>query len=426
MKSSKLAAAFFACVLPVKISSGFGVSSSSFRKHEYRPTPIPTPTPPQLSTSRIKNSATRHNNRPHPSLNPSEAQTQTSTSLQCQLLGMNCAEPTDFTFSFKGFKMRGGETDVHCHGWGLVLYEGRGIRAFHDPEPCSSSPIAELVSNHSMRTLNMISHIRYATQGTVCLENVHPFHREMWGIQWTFAHNGDVPLFNSKRGHVLPWIGKVDEEDKMEQKDDRCEVRYHERIYNPIGDTDSEKIFCSIINALKAKFNSLPSLPALYEYIEELLDEITSHDKDGTILNFLLGCGEHVQFAYSWPGSRPGSNVWNGLHYLVREPPFKSASLTDCDYGVDFDKLTNENDRVAVIATKPLTLNEDWIEFERGQLILFEAGIPHLTPAEGFEPELSGHGLDSACLPQVNAKKLEEDMRRYKVKRSCFAAGAGI
>lgn len=175
MKSSKLVATFFACVLPVKFASGFGVSSSSFYKHEYRPPPQQ-----QLSSSRIKPTSSigiRYKNRPHSNLNPNEAQTQTSTSLQCQLLGMNCAMPTDFTFSFKGFKMRGGETDVHCHGWGLVLYEGRGIRAFHDPEPCSSSPIAELVSSHSMRTLNMISHIRYATQGTVCLENVHPFHR---------------------------------------------------------------------------------------------------------------------------------------------------------------------------------------------------------------------------------------------------------
>ncbi len=88
------------------------------------------------------------------------SRSNSNTALQCQLLGMNCAAPTDFTFSFKGFSMRGGCTDVHCHGWGLCLYEGRGIRAFHDPEPCSSSPIADMVSNHPMRTLNMIAHIR--------------------------------------------------------------------------------------------------------------------------------------------------------------------------------------------------------------------------------------------------------------------------
>ena len=109
------------------------------------------------------------------------------TALGCQLLGMNCANPTDFTFSWKGFACRGGDTDVHCHGWGITFYEGRGIRAFHDPEPASSSPIAELVSNYPMKTHNMIAHIRYATEGGVCLENVHPFYREMVSTNWHIA-----------------------------------------------------------------------------------------------------------------------------------------------------------------------------------------------------------------------------------------------
>mmetsp|Transcript_6240 Transcript_6240/g.7268 ORF Transcript_6240/g.7268 Transcript_6240/m.7268 type:complete len:420 (+) Transcript_6240:54-1313(+) len=332
---------------------------------------------------------------------------RTSTLLLCQLLGMNCATPTDFTFSFKGFSLRGGNTDIHGHGWGIAFYEGRGLRAFHDPEPCSSSPIAELVSNYPLRTYNMMAHIRYATRGEVCLENVHPFHREMWGIQWCFAHNGDVPLFNIMRGHELPWVGS-------------CEG---ERVYNPVGDTDSEKIFCAILNALKAKFSTLPSLPVLHEYLKSLLTEIVSFDKEASILNFLLGCGQHVQFAYSWPGARPGSNVWNGLHYIVREPPFKSATLSDCDYAVDFSHLNNDTNRVAVIATKPLTSNEDWIEFNRGELILFDEGVPHRAPAECFESEIGGHGLVSDVIP--SNPSLEEDMRRFRYKKSTFV-GANI
>lgn len=231
-------------------------------------------------------------------------------------------------------------------------------------------------------------------------------HSYQWGIQWTFAHNGDVPLFNCNRGE-LPWIGKID----------------GERAYNPVGDTDSEKIFCAILNALKAKFSTLPSLPVLHEYMETLLKEIVEHDEEGTILNFLLGCGQHLQFAYSWPGSRPGSNVWNGLHYVVREPPFKRAALSDCDYEVDFSQLAGTNDRVAVIATKPLTLNEEWVEFEKGELILFDDGLPHLSPEESMESELSGHGLDTEYHP----RPLEEDKRRFKKKRSSQTfTGAGI
>jgi len=224
-----------------------------------------------------------------------------------------------------------------------------------------------------------------------------------WGIQWSFAHNGDVPFFKCKRGE-LPWIGEVE----------------GERTYNPVGDTDSEKIFCSTLNAIKAKFSTLPSMPVLHEYLRVLLREIAEHDEEAMILNFLFGCGQHVQFAYSWPGSRSGSKVWNGLHYVVREPPFKRAALTDCDYEVDFAQLTDAGDRVAIITTKPLTLNEEWVEFERGELILFDEGLPLKTPEESMTSELSGHGLATDYHPRA----LQEDTRRFKSKR--IFTGEGI
>lgn len=106
-----------------------------------------------------------------------------STSLPCQLLGMNCNTPTDFTFSFRGFTRRGGDTDIHRDGWGLAFYEGRGLRTFHDPQPAADSPIAQFMADYPVKTLNMLAHIRYGTEGKTCLENVHPFERELWGIK---------------------------------------------------------------------------------------------------------------------------------------------------------------------------------------------------------------------------------------------------
>ena len=331
---------------------------------------------------------------------------QRSSPLFCQLLGMNCATPTDFSFSFQGFCRRGGVTDIHDHGWGLVFYShnGQGIRQFHDTEAAATSPVAQFLASLNITTLNMMAHIRYATQGSVDLANVHPFVREMWGINWCLAHNGDVPLF---KGGELPWIGSV-----------RGEPSYH-----PVGTTDSEALFCSILNALKAKFDTLPSLPVLHGTLQDLLDEIVSHAPQETILNILLSCGPHVLFCYSWPGSRPGSDVWNGLHYTVRDYPFGVCQLADLDYQVDFASVTAPKDRVAVIATKPLTVEEDWIALERGELILFDDGLPHKTPASCVAVELQGHGLESRVLVRAS---LEEDFRRYRFKRSFFNEGAGI
>jgi predicted glutamine amidotransferase len=86
-------------------------------------------------------------------------------------------------------------------------------------------------------------------------------------------------MFKCKRGD-MPSIGNGLGKDKS---------------YNPVGDTDSEKIFCSILNALKEEFSEIPSLPDLHAYLSLLLDEIVEFDEEGTILNFLLSCGEHIR-----------------------------------------------------------------------------------------------------------------------------------
>lgn len=114
---------------------------------------------------------------------PDPSAWSSSTALPCQLLGMNCRTPTDFSFSFRGFARRGGDTDIHRDGWGIAFYEGRGLRTFHDPDPASDSPIAKFVSEYPVLTLNMIAHIRYGTEGKTELANVHPFDRELWGIK---------------------------------------------------------------------------------------------------------------------------------------------------------------------------------------------------------------------------------------------------
>mmetsp|Transcript_21232 Transcript_21232/g.48217 ORF Transcript_21232/g.48217 Transcript_21232/m.48217 type:complete len:186 (-) Transcript_21232:650-1207(-) len=169
----------------------------------------------------------------------------------------------------------------------------------------------------------------------------------------------------------------------------------HER-YHPIGETDSEAIFCSMLNALRVKFKKLPSLPILHQYIQQLCSKIVENEEN-PIFNFLLMAGERTHFAYSWPGARPGSSVWNGLYYVIREPPFKQASLKDLDYAVDFADLNTEHDRVAVIATAPLTTDETWIEFKQGQLLLFDQGLPHASPSDCEKVEKEGHGLSTKC-----------------------------
>jgi predicted glutamine amidotransferase len=318
---------------------------------------------------------------------------------------MNCATPTDFVFSLKGFCERGGNTDIHSDGWGVAFYEGKGLRQFHDVEAASTSPMATFLSNHPIRTLNMMSHLRFATVGGVNLSNVHPFSREMWGINFAFAMNGDIPMFKKDPNSKLTSLGP---------NDSPCR---EENYYHPVGTTDSEAAFCAMLNALRVRFQRLPSLPVLYDAFNELCQEIIADDPQETILNFLLACGPNTLWAYSWPGSRPGSKVWNGLYYTTRQYPFSTSHLCDLDYVVDFSTHASKDDCVSVIATKPLTDDEEWVEISKGALIVFDQGRPNITPTSLFEIELKGHGLQS---PILMGPSLEDDMRKFNLDPISF------
>jgi glutamine amidotransferase len=245
---------------------------------------------------------------------------------------MNCNTPTDICFSFAGFQARGGLTDVHTDGWGIAFFEGKGVRQFLDAQPSANSPVAELVRNYPIKSENVIAHIRKATQGRIALENTHPFQRSLWGYYWVFAHNGNLPNFNPNLNEV----------------------------WQIVGDTDSEKIFCWILQGLQNRFGEVyPGSEKLFLAIKELILPLAAQGE----LNFLLSNGDFLMAHSS-----------TKLSYIVRQAPFSVASLKDQDMTVDFSALTTANDRVAVIATAPLTENEQWTSIDPGTLVHFEDG----------------------------------------------------
>jgi predicted glutamine amidotransferase len=64
------------------------------------------------------------------------------------------------------------------------------------------------------------------------------------------------------------------------------------------------------------------------------------------------------------------------LAYLIRQAPFSSAHLKDEDVSVDFSEVTTPNDRVAIVATDPLTDNEVWTQVPPGTLLMLADGRP--------------------------------------------------
>jgi glutamine amidotransferase len=246
----------------------------------------------------------------------------------CQLLGLNANTPTDLVFSFTGFATRAQE---HKDGFGIAFFEGPGVRLFVDHHSAAASPVAEMIRRFPIRSRHIISHIRKATQGRVALENTHPFQRELWGRYWVFAHNGDLKDFRPKL-HAA---------------------------FHPVGDTDSERAFCWLMQELAKNHARLPSVPELTETLAELVPTLARH---GTF-NFLLSHGEAL-----W------AHGATRLHYVLRRHPFAAAQLQDEDLTVDFATQTQESDRVAVVVTEPLTRNEAWTALAPGELAAFVDG----------------------------------------------------
>lgn len=249
----------------------------------------------------------------------------------CELLGMSANVPTDIRFSFAGLARRGGDTGPHRDGWGIAFYEGKGCRTFHDPQASAQSEIARLIRDYPIKSRIVVAHVRRANRGRVALENTHPFSRELWGRAWTFAHNGQL---RGVKRLPLTW-------------------------YKPIGSTDSEHAFCWILDQLRQRWSDLPPPGALHRLLEELAGELRGRG----VFNMLLSDSRAL---YAHSGRR--------LHYLTRRAPFGTATLVDEDLRVDFSKETTPTDVVTVIATRPLTREEDWDPLPVGRLLMFRNG----------------------------------------------------
>lgn len=282
----------------------------------------------------------------------------------CELLGMSANVPTDICFSFSGLMQRGGATGAHRDGWGIAFYEGRAVREFRDPEPSCQSPIARLIQDLPIKSKTVISHIRQANVGEVSLENTHPFGRELWGRNWSFAHNGQLKDKDSLPLTTYFPVGSTDSERAFcWQEVSKCNFppsEQNSRRYRAVGTTDSEAAFVWILNNVSGAFPEAPSDPeGLWVYLKGLADKLAEKG----VCNLLFSDAEYL---YAYCSTK--------LHLITRKAPFGEARLADTELTIDFGKETTPNDIVSVIATQPLTTDETWRQLEEGDFLVLKDG----------------------------------------------------
>ena len=174
--------------------------------------------------------------------------------------------------------------------------------------------------------------------GDICLANTHPFIRELWGRYWVFAHNGQLSEFSAAPG-----------------------------FYEAVGSTDSEALFCDILNHLRSHCDRDT---ATEQVVERLVQLSRNYARQG-VFNLLLSNGDWL---FTFCTTKMAS--------ITRRAPFGPARLKDADVTVDFESETTPNDIVSVIVTEPLTSDETWDIYKPGEWRLWRRGVVVMQGSE--------------------------------------------
>lgn len=144
----------------------------------------------------------------------------------CELFAMSSRQPSAVTYSLREFAANGSRHRSNRHGWGIAYTHDRDAFTIKEPLSAAGSPWVDFVAENSVKSKCVIAHVRYATRGAHTLENTHPFRRVLGRELQLFAHNGTL-------------VGI----------EERCCAET--MTYTPMGETDSEKAFCLLLERLR-------------------------------------------------------------------------------------------------------------------------------------------------------------------------------
>ena len=95
----------------------------------------------------------------------------------------------------------GNQSNEHPDGWGVAFYVDGAPHVTRSPMTALGDHLFHRLSG-VVASETVLAHVRRATQGKNTVFNCHPF---QYG-RWVFAHNGDVPEFESRRDQLLAEI----------------------------------------------------------------------------------------------------------------------------------------------------------------------------------------------------------------------------
>lgn len=271
----------------------------------------------------------------------------------CELLGLSLKTEADPGIYFKEFQGKGKDSPAtrNPDGWGIAWYpDGRAAALIKEEIPAYESEMASfLAQSKLLRSRTFIAHVRKKSRGEIIYRNTHPFCRELNGREYAFAHNGTV----------------------------RGEEQLVPGTFRPVGGTDSERLFCHILQVVRDLGGiSVENYAHLWDALLSV-NQLTSQ-KEKSKVNILLTDGDTL-IAYR-------DMFGQGTLYRLQRPDPSSeepTALGDGNIHIESGSRNGEKQKAAVIATKKFTAAQDWEMIEPGEMCIFKGGELVFSSASG-------------------------------------------
>jgi glutamine amidotransferase len=246
---------------------------------------------------------------------------------------------------FKVFRQRGqelSEGERNPDGWGIALYpDGKAVQVIKEPIPAASSKLSEFLSTYEhLCSKIFIAHVRKASRGIVTYSNTHPFSREVMGCEYAFAHNGTI----------------------------RSIRKFQLGRHRQVGSTDSEYLFCHILNFIEQRNIGGWTEDDLFEFWKFVVAINRWPTKDQpNKLNLLLSDGETL-IAYTDFYGR--GTLYQLMLRVNGEVHSDEIDTSECPELKDGTAKS-----IGIVATNPVSHDKLWVSMGPGELCAFRNGV---------------------------------------------------
>ncbi len=178
----------------------------------------------------------------------------------CDLLGLSFGAESTCGYHLKLLRTKNGK--YNPDGWGVAYYSDSSLHLIKEGANVNESKLIHSIENSKeIKSKIFLCHLRKSSSMPIAKKNSHPFSRELYGKEYAFMHNGII---------------------NDEIKEEMGMFRF-----KPMGDTDSEKAFCYILDKIE-KLNGI--CEKKFNYLEKILIYLNKLGK----FNCILSDGEYL------------------------------------------------------------------------------------------------------------------------------------